>query len=260
MRREDREAGQPRRQSPVLAVQPRGALRHQDVATVVQLARRSVAEMRDLGDRREDEFPPRAGEAVAPVGFLAVEEERLVEKADVFHRRAAHEHRRARDHVDPPLRRAVPTGHSVAVERRDPRQAQRLHGEEAQRGEGAARGLHAAVFVQDAWAEHADTAGCASSHSTARGRTSPWTSVSVFRSITCRPVARRSATLLPAAKPRLSVVLDQPDIGKLPVDHDGRAVIGRVVDDDDLGLQAVPRPRRPTSGSRAGAPACSSSR
>ena len=47
------------------------------VALVVQLPQQPPPEMRDLGDREKAQLPSREGEAVAPIGFLAVEEERL---------------------------------------------------------------------------------------------------------------------------------------------------------------------------------------
>ena len=58
----------------------------------MQPAVRRAADMDALGAGVEEHLPARLREAVAPVGLLAEEEERLVERADLGDRGAPHEH------------------------------------------------------------------------------------------------------------------------------------------------------------------------
>lgn len=51
MGRQKRKTYKPCQQPAMFSMQPRCALRHQDVAAMVQLSCRTIAEMYDLGDR-----------------------------------------------------------------------------------------------------------------------------------------------------------------------------------------------------------------
>ena len=250
---------------------------------------RGTADMDALGAGEEERLPAVLGEPVRPVGLLAEEEERLVERADLLHSGAPHEH--ARTHHEVRLASAV-VGEATRVEavqelgaRRELPEEEVLGGEPPERREAADGALERPVGIEQ---PRADDRGLGvllgeGDEPLERAGREPRVRVQDQR---VRLGEGRHAGI-PAGGEAEVLLLDQLHVGEAGPDEVDRAVGRAVVDDDGLdtahALEALLQPGQrvvgdddnaglrhasrsavrggpPTTGSRRRAPPSSSRR